>query len=77
MYVGENENAKFRLIVLNGLKNRGFKNILIACIDGLKGFLQAISAVFPETEIQCCIIYQIRTSTKYVSYKDLEVLMAI
>ena len=76
MYVGENESAKFRLTVLNGLKNRGVKDILIACIDGLTGFAQAIAAVFPETEIQHCIIHQIRNSTKYVSYKDLKVLMA-
>ena len=75
MYVGENESAKFWLTVLNGLKNRGVKDILIACIDGLTGFPQAI-AVFPETEIQHCIIHQIRNSTKYVSYKDLKALMA-
>ena len=76
MYVGENESAKFWLTVLNGLKNRGVKDILIACIDGLTGFAQAIAAVFPETEIQHCIIHQIRNSTKYVSYKDLKALMA-
>lgn len=76
MYVGENESAKFWLTVLNGLKNRGVKDILIACIDGLTGFPQAIAAVFPETEIQHCIIHQIRNSTKYVSYKDLKALMA-
>lgn len=76
MYVGENESAKFWLSVLNGLKKRGVKDILIACIDGLIGFPQAISAVFPETEIQHCIIHQIRNSTKFVSYKDLKPLMA-
>lgn len=76
MYVGENESAKFWLSVLNGLKNRGVKDILIACIDGLIGFPHAISAVFPETEIQHCIIHQIRNSTKFVSYKDLKPLMA-
>ena len=76
MYVGENESAKFWLTVLNGLKNRGVKDILIACIDGLTGFAQAIAAVFPETEIQHCIIHQIRNTTKYVSYKDLKALMA-
>ena len=76
MYVGENESAKFWLTVLNGLKNRGVKDILIACIDGLTGFPQAIAAIFPETEIQHCIIHQIRNSTKYVSYKDLKALMA-
>ena len=67
MYVGENESAKFWLSILNGLKNRGVKDILIACIDGLAGFPQAISAVFPETEIQHCIIHQIRNTTKFVS----------
>lgn len=76
MYVGENESAKFWLSILNGLKNRGVKDILIACIDGLTGFPQAISAVFPETEIQHCIIHQIRNTTKYVSYKDIKALMA-
>lgn len=76
MYVGENESAKFWLSILNGLKNRGVKDILIACIDGLTGFPQAISAVFPDTEIQHCIIHQIRNSTKFVSYKDIKALMA-
>ena len=76
MYVGENESAKFWLSVLNGLKNRGVKDILIACIDGLTGFTQAISAVFPDTEIQHCIIHQIRNTTKFVSYKDIRELMA-
>ena len=76
MYVGENESAKFWLSVLNGLRNRGVKDILIACIDGLTGFPQAIEAVFPETEVQRCIIHQIRSSTKFVSYKDIKALMA-
>jgi transposase-like protein len=76
MYVGENESAKFWLSILNGLKNRGVQDILIACIDGLPGFPQAISAVFPKTEIQHCIIHKIRNSTKFVSYKDLKALMA-
>ena len=76
MYVGENESAKFWLSVLNGLRNRGVKDILIACIDGLAGFVQAIEAVFPETEVQRCIIHQIRYTTKFVSYKDIKALMA-
>ena len=75
MYVGENESAKFWLTVLNGLKNRGVRDILIACVDGLTGFPQAIEAVFPQTEIQQCVIHQIRNSTKFVSYKDLKELM--
>ena len=76
MYVGENESAKFWLSVMNGLKNRGVQDILIACVDGLTGFPEAIDAAFPKTEIQQCIIHQIRNSTKYVSYKDLKALVA-
>ena len=76
MYVGENESAKFWLSVINGLKNRGVNDILIACVDGLNGFPQAIEAVYPDTEIQHCIIHQIRNTTRYVSYKDLKKLMA-
>ncbi len=75
MYVGENESAKFWLSIMNGLKNRGVRDILIACVDGLTGFPQAIEAVFPETEIQQCIIHQIRNTTKFVSYKDIKPLM--
>ena len=62
MYVGENESAKFWLSIMNGLKNRGVEDILIACVDGLNGFPQAIEAVYPKTEIQQCIIHQIRNS---------------
>ena len=76
MYVGENESAKFWLTILNGLKNRGVEDILIICVDGLSGFPQAIEAAYPETEVQQCIIHQIRNSTKYVSYKELKPLMA-
>ena len=76
MYVGQNESAKFWLSILNGLKNRGVEDILIACVDGLTGFPQAIEAVFPQTEIQQCIIHQIRNTTKFVSYKKLKPLMA-
>ena len=76
MYIGQNESAKFWLSILNGLKNRGVQDILIACVDGLTGFPQAIEAVFPETEIQQCIIHQIRNTTKFVSYKDIKSLMA-
>ena len=76
MYVGENESSKYWLSILNGLKNRGVEDILITCIDGLVGFPEAISAVYPKTEIQQCIIHQIRNSTKYVSYKDIKALMA-
>ena len=76
MYVGENESAKFWLSIMNGLKNRGVEEILITCVDGFSGFPQAIEAVYPHAEIQQCIIHQIRNSTKYVSYKDLKLLMA-
>jgi len=76
MWVGENESAKFWLTVMNSMKNRGVNDILIACVDGLTGFNNAIEAVFPESEIQQCIIHQIRNTTKYVSYKDIKALMA-
>lgn len=76
MYVGENKSAKFWLSVLNGIKNRGVEDILITCIDGLCGFPQAIEAVYPQAEVQHCIIHQIRNTTKFVSYKDLKELMA-
>lgn len=76
MYVSQNESAKFWLSILNGLKNRGVEDILIACVDGLTGFPQAIEAVFPQTEIQQCIIHQIRNTTKFVSYKEIKLLMA-
>lgn len=72
IWIGENESAKYWLSIINELKNRGVKDILIASIDGLSGFSEAIRAAFPETEIQRCIIHQIRSSTKYISYKDLK-----
>lgn len=76
MWVGENESAKFWATVLNGLKNRGVEDIFIACTDNLTGFSSAIETVYPKTEIQNCIIHQLRNSSKYVSYKDLKALMA-
>ena len=76
MWVGENESAKFWLSVLNSIKARGVEDILIACIDGLTGFTNAIEAVYPRTEIQQCIIHQIRNTTRFVSYKDIKGLMA-
>ena len=76
MWVGENESAKFWAGVLNSLRNRGVEDILIACTDNLTGFSQAIEAVFPKTDIQNCIIHQLRNSSKYVSYKDIKALMA-
>ncbi len=76
MWVGENESAKFWASVLNSLRNRGVQDIFIACTDNLTGFSAAIEAVFPKTEIQNCIIHQLRNSSKYVSYKDLKALMS-
>ena len=70
IWIGENEGAKFWLKTLNEIKNRGVDDILISCIDGLKGFSEAIKTVFPETEIQQCIIHQIRNTTKYVGHKE-------
>lgn len=75
IWVGETESASFWLGVCNDLKNRGVKDILIACKDGLSGFSDAINTVFPQTEIQLCIIHQIRNSLKYVSYKERKELM--
>ena len=76
MWAGENESARFWAGVLNSMRNRGVEDIFIACTDNLTGFSQAIEAVFPKTDIQNCIIHQLRNSSKYVSYKDLKVLMA-
>lgn len=72
IWIGENESAKFWLNVLNELKNRGVKDILILSVDNLSGISEAISASFPETQIQKCIVHQIRNSAKFVSYKDLK-----
>lgn len=76
MWVGENESAKYWATVLNSLRNRGLEDILIVCTDNLTGFSQAIEAIYPKTDIQNCIIHQLRNSGKYVSYKDLKALMA-
>jgi transposase-like protein len=76
MWIGENESSKFWLSVMNDMKNRGVEDILIASVDGLTGFSNAIEAVFPKTELQHCIIHQIRNTTRFVSYKDLKPLMA-
>lgn len=72
IWIGENESAKFWLNVLNELKNRGVKDILILSVDNLSGISEAIRASFPHTQIQKCIVHQIRNSAKYVSYKDLK-----
>jgi putative transposase len=69
-YVAESEGANFWLGVLNDLRERGVKDILIACVDGLKGFPEAINSIFPKTEVQLCIVHQIRNSLKYVASRD-------
>lgn len=72
LWLANSEGAKFWLSVLNELKNRGVKDILIACCDGLTGFPEAINATFPETQVQLCIVHMIRNSLRFVSYKDLK-----
>jgi putative transposase len=69
LWLGEAEGAKFWLSVLTELKNRGVEDILIASVDGLKGFPEAIAAVFPRTQVQLCIVHMIRSSLRYVSWK--------
>ena len=69
MYVSHSEGANFWLSVLTDLQNRGVRDILIACVDGLKGFPDAINSVFPDTAVQLCIVHQIRNSIKYVGSK--------
>jgi transposase-like protein len=64
------------LTVLNDLKNRGVKDILIACVDGLKGFPEAIQSVFPQTEVQLCIVHLIRNSTRQVAYGEMKEVVA-
>jgi transposase-like protein len=76
MYVSESEGAKFWLSVLTDLKNRGMQDMLIACVDGLKGFPEAIASLFPQTEIQTCIVHQIRNSLRYISEKDKKAFIA-
>jgi len=76
MWISENEGAKFWLSVLTELQNRGVQDILIACVDGLKGFPDAINTVFPETQIQLCIVHMVRNSMKYVPWKDYKAITA-
>jgi putative transposase len=70
MWISENEGAKFWLNVLTELQNRGVKDILIACVDGLKGFPDAINTVYPQTQVQLCIVHMVRNSLKLVPWKD-------
>jgi len=70
LWIDQSEGASFWLRILNELKNRGLQDILIAAVDGLTGFPEAIAAVFPKTEVQLCIVPMVRTSLKFVPYKD-------
>ncbi|MDD2467501.1 MAG: IS256 family transposase [Desulfobulbus sp.] len=70
MWVAENEGAKFWLQVVTELRNRGVQDIFIACVDGLKGFPEAIETVFPRTQVQLCLVHMVRNSLKYVSWKQ-------
>jgi putative transposase len=72
IWVGKNEGSKFWMQVITELKNRGIGQTYAACVDGLKGFPEAINSVFPKTIVQLCIVHMVRNSTKYVSYKDLK-----
>lgn len=76
IWLGATESAKYWLNVLTGLKNRGVKDILIASVDGLSGFVDAIHTAYPNTEVRRCVNHQIRASTRYVSYKDLKAFTA-
>lgn len=76
VWIGEHESSKFWLNVLNELKSRGVKDVYLFCTDGLCGMMQAIQAVFPESRLQRCIVHQIRSSTRYVSYKDIKQVVA-
>ena len=76
LWMSENEGAKFWLNVLTELQNRGVKDILIACVDGLKGFPDAINTVYPDTQIQLCIVHMVRNAMKYVPWKDYKAVAA-
>jgi transposase-like protein len=72
LWIAENEGAKFWMGVLNDIKNRGVEDILIACMDGLTGFPEAVRAVYPDTRVQLCVVHTVRNSTRFVSYRDLK-----
>ena len=72
IWISKTEGAKFWMQVVTELKNRGVEKIYVACVDGLKGFSDAINSIFPDTTVQLCIVHMIRNSVKYVSYKDLK-----
>lgn len=75
MYIGEHEGSKFWLQMLKDLQNRGIEDIFIGSIDNLQGFADAIESIFPKTEVQLCVVHQIRNSHKYLSYKDVKSFM--
>ena len=70
LWLSENEGAKFWLSVLTELKNRGIKDVFVACVDGLTGFPDAVATVFPKTQVQLCIVHMVRNSLRFVSWKD-------
>ncbi len=74
--MSETEGAHHWLSVLTDLHNRGIQDILIACVDGLKGFPEAIASIFPQTEVQLCVVHQIRNSLRYIASKDQKAFMA-
>ena len=76
MWISENEGAKFWLSVMTELKNRGVQDVMVACVDGLTGFPEAIAAVFPQTQVQLCIVHMVRNSLRYVSWKDKKAVVA-
>ncbi|EQA07592.1 putative transposase [Glaesserella parasuis D74] len=76
LWIAENEGAKCWANVLTELQNRGLKDIFIACVDGLKGFPEAINTVYPKTKIQLCIVHLVRNSLKFVSWKDYKAVTA-
>jgi putative transposase len=76
IWVGKNEGSKFWMQIVTELKNRGVEQIYVACVDGLKGFPEAINSIYPKTIVQLCIVHMVRNSVKYVSYKDLKAVTA-
>lgn len=76
LYIGQHESSKFWMQVLTDLQNRGLEDILIACVDNLTGFVDAIGAIYPKTDVQLCVVHQIRNSKRYLAYKDTKEFMA-
>ncbi len=72
LWTSATEGAKFWMNVLTELRNRGVRDIYLVCVDGLKGFPQAIEAIFPKAQVQLCIVHLVRASMKYVTWKDLQ-----